>query len=532
MNKICLILFLLALNVLPLWASNYEDHTPFDRDLSANQRARQINLILQEHWRDCNLDMPLRASDAVFIRRVTLTACGRLPTASEARDFIRDDSPDKRARFIDRMLDSPEYAQMQAMRFADMLRIKSEFPINLWPNAVYAYHRKVQDDLANDRNLVEMFYEMLTVSGSNFRTPYANFFRASADRSPEGLAQMVLLTTMNMRKEALTEADFKAFAVLFSNIKYKSTYEWKEEIVYNGFEPQELHARLPDGTDVTLNTAQTDPRKVFADWLLKGDNDFFARAMTNKVWYWCFGRGIYPHADALPYPPDTWDRFWGCYDKNNVPFSEELQAYLIEEFNRTGSLKHLYRVIMNSAAFQASSLDQDEKRLARFASYPVRRLESEVLIDALASVTGGYDSYSSVIPEPFTFLPRRTKAITIADGSISTGVLDNFGRPPRDSGQFSERNTASTDSQSLYLQNSTALYRRINSYCGNIQRRYRDDDQRLEQIYLDILSRYPTTAERQAFLRYKQTFAPKKQYMVWSDTVWVLFNSKEFIFYH
>jgi hypothetical protein len=397
---------------------------------------------------------------------------------------------------------------------------------------VQAYHRTLQDDLNSDRNLEEMFYEMLTVSGSNFRTPYANFFRASADRSPEGLAQMVLLTTMNMRKEALDEDTFKAFAVLFSNVKYKSTYEWKEEIVYNGIEPKTLHARLPDGTRVTVNTAQQDPRQVFADWLLKTDNGFFARAMTNKVWHWCFGRGIYPVADALPYPPDSWDRFWGNYDRNNVPFSEELQACLIDEFNRTKSLKQLYRVIMNSAAFQASALDQDEKRLAQFAAYPVRRMESEVLIDALASITGGYDRYSSVIPEPFTFLPAGTKAITIADGSISTGVLDNFGRPPRDSGQFSERNTASTDSQSLYLQNSTALYRRINNYTGNILKRYNNDEQRLDRIYLDVLSRYPSTAERQAFMRYLQNFDSKKRFTAWSDTVWVLLNSREFIFYH
>jgi hypothetical protein len=159
-------------------------------------------------------------------------------------------------------------------------------------------------------------------------------------------------------------------------------------------------------------------------------------------------------------------------------------------------------------------------------------MESEVLIDALASITGGYDRYSSVIPEPFTFLPAGTKAITIADGSISTGVLDNFGRPPRDSGQFSERNTASTDSQSLYLQNSTALYRRINNYTGNILKRYNNDEQRLDRIYLDVLSRYPSTAERQAFMRYLQNFDSKKRFTAWSDTVWVLLNSREFIFYH
>ena len=514
-----------VLAVLPLAASTFEKHNPVDKNLP-------VNKILFRCWQQNSLEAPAVASDAVFLRRVTLTACGRLPSTAEVIEFLNDDDLNKRAKVIDKMLNSPEFADMQTMRFADMLRIKSEFPINLWPNAVQAYHRKIHDDLLADRSLKEMFYEMLTISGSNFRTPYANFFRASADRSPEGLAKMVLLTTMNMREDALSESDFKNFAKLFSCIRYKSTYEWKEQIVYNTIEPQEFTACLPDGSSVKVNSAKRDPREIFADWLLKENEDLFARGMTNRVWYWCFGRGIYPVADALPYPPGFWERLFGCYDHDNVPFSEELQQELIREFKTSNySLKQLYRVVMNSAAFQASAMQQDPELLQYFAAYPLRRLESELLIDALAKVTGGYDSYMSVIPEPFTYLPWGTKAINIADGSISTGVLDSFGRPPRDSGQFSERNTASTDAQKLYLLNSASLYRRITSY-NRSRANIRNDEQRLNRIYLDILSRYPTRQERDLFMQYKGTFDAKQRETPWMDTIWVLLNSKEFIFYH
>jgi len=497
-----------------------------------------LNKILFKHWQEKNIKNPVSASDAVFLRRVALTAAGRLPTAAEARDFIFDDTPGKHTKVIEKFLNSAEYADMQAMRFADMLRIKSEFPINLWPNAVQFYHRTLHDELLADRSLKSMFYDLLTASGSNFRTAHANFFRGSADRSPLGLAKMVLLTTMNMRETEFSKDELEKFARLFSCIKYKSTYEWKEEIVYNDIVPQKFEAMLPDGTEVEIDSGKADPRKVFADWLLDDGNDYFARAMTNRVWYWVFGKGIYPEADALPrLPKDAsfWDRLFGTGSavSGDQPFSAEVQNYLIAEFKRSNySLKHLYRLIMNSAAFQASSLDQDEVRLQNFACYPVRRLESELLIDALAAVTRGYDQYMSVIPEPFTYLPKTNKAINIADGSISTGTLDNFGRPPRDSGQFSERNTASTDSQGLYLMNSAALYRRINNYCRNLFRVANTDDNRLDQIYLDVLSRYPTNRERQVFKKYRASLDRKSRNLVWSDTVWVLFNSKEFIFYH
>ena len=80
--------------------------------------------------------------------------------------------------------------------------------------------------------------------------------------------------------------------------------------------------------------------------------------------------------------------------------------------------------------------------------------------------------------------------------------------------------------------NSAALYRRINNYCRNLQRYSRSDDGRLDRIYLDILSRYPTNRERQVFKKYQKSLDKKSRNLVWSDTVWVLFNSKEFIFYH
>ena len=521
----------LALTMICLSASIYEKQSGYDPLLPQNQ-------ILLKHYQQQNITNAATVSDVIFLRRVMLTAAGRLPTADEVQNFINEDQPGKHQKLIDRVLDSPEYADMQAMRFADMLRIKSEFPINLWPNAVQFYHRKIHDDLLNDRSLKAMFYEMLTASGSNFRNAYANFFRASADRTPAGLARMVLLTTMNMRETALDEPTFNKFAQLFSKIRYKSTYEWKEEIVYTDFIPDKINAALPDGTPVTVDTARQDPRQVFADWLLDDQNGYFARAITNRVWHWVFGRGLYMQTDDLPLLKKNsfWSGLFGCADENDTadrPFSTELQEYLIKEFKQNQySLKHLYRVIMNSAAFHASPLNQDENMLSNFAVYPVRRLESELVIDALASVTREYDRYMSVIPEPFTYLPNRSKAVNIADGSISTGVLDNFGRPPRDSGQISERNTASTDSQNLYLMNSAALYRRINNYCRRLKKQFPSTESRLDRIYLDILSRYPTPRERKLFADYQQDLDKKNREAAWSDTVWVLFNSKEFLFYH
>ncbi len=88
---------------------------------------------------------PALCSDAVFVRRAYLDVLGTMPTAKEAREFIEDpDVKNKRHRLIDRLLERDEFAEYWAMKWGDILRIKAEFPVNLWPNAAQAYHRWVQ----------------------------------------------------------------------------------------------------------------------------------------------------------------------------------------------------------------------------------------------------------------------------------------------------------------------------------------------------------------------------------------------------
>ncbi len=514
---------------------------PLPKEMTAkNRKLSEIDSILYEQWTNRNLPEVPQASDAVFIRRAYLTATGRLPSGRDVREFLKDKTPGKRAKLVDRLLNSPEYADMMTMRFADMLRIKSEFPINLWPNAVQAYSGKLREDIYKDRPYSEIVREMLTASGSNFRVPYANFFRASADRTPEGLAKVTALTFMGLRTEKLPENERKEFIAFFSRIQYKKTEEWKEEIVYTNPEEAEVKVSMPGGSSVTVRSPETDPRQVFADLLLADDNPYFARAFVNRAWFWVFGRGLIDPADDITPGPGFWTRFqrgfgWNRPSENEI--NPELLEYLTDEFrNSNYSMKQLFRKIMNSAAFQASSQaapEQREEAEKYFAVYPVRRMESEVISDALGSLTGFYGNYSSVIPEPFTFLPSDTRAVQIEDGSISSATLDLFGRPPRDSGQLSERNNAISDSQRLFLMNSGALYDRLNKTASRIARENKWQVKPCADIiYLMVLSRYPTQKECEAIQKYLDRLPKNERGRVWSDLIWVLVNSKEFLYYH
>jgi len=108
-------------------------------------------------------------TDAVFIRRAYLDAIGVLPTAREVQAFLKDANPEKRELLIDQLLKREEFADYWTMKWCDILRVKAEFPINLWPNAVQAYHRWIQTAIRRNMPYDQFARELLTSNGSNFR---------------------------------------------------------------------------------------------------------------------------------------------------------------------------------------------------------------------------------------------------------------------------------------------------------------------------------------------------------------------------
>lgn len=462
-------------------------------------------------------------SDEVFVRRVYLDVIGTLPQPAEVLDFLGDTRPNKRAALIDALLARPEYADYWALKWCDLLRVKAEFPINLWPNAVQGYHRWIRDAIRDNWAYDRFARELLTSSGSNFRVPPVNFYRAVQSREPSAIAGAVALTFMGTRIEKWPEAQRAGMAAFFSRVAYKKTDEWKEEIVYlDPSADKPLEAVFPDGKAARV-APDDDPRRVFADWLVAAGNPWFARNIANRVWAWLMGRGIIHEPDDIR--PD------------NPPSNPELLARLEQELvNAHYDLRQLYRVILNSRTYQQSAIPRSDRPEAEalFAYYPVRRLEAEVLIDALGSVTGTGENYSSATPEPYTFLPQQQRSIALADGSITSPFLEMFGRPARDTGLESERNNQPSAAQRLHLLNSSDVYNRIarGPWLRELMQTARSNPREaVRLLYLRMLSREPTEAEVAAAAGYARTpgLAPKQ---IADDLAWALINSKEFLYRH
>jgi len=507
-----------------------------------------------------------RCTDEVFLRRVFLDAIGTLPTPAEARAFLADRSPDKRTRLIDSLLARDEFADTWGLKWGDLLRVKSEFPSNLWPNAVQAYDRWIRDALRQGVPYDRFVRELLTATGSNFRVPPVNFYRAFQDRAPRPIAENVALLFMGVRlaDAGLTEEQILGLSACFAKIGYKSTDEWKEEIVF--FNPEgkladpktgkPVRPAPPGGKPFDLRPDQ-DPRVPLAAWLTSKENPWFARAIANRVWFWLLGRGVVHEPDDLK--------------PSNPPWSPALLAALEKEVVDGGfDLKRLYRLILASETYQLASKPNawnaaDE---TGFSRYRIRRLDAEALLDAINQITGSGEKYTSPIPEPFTFLPGDQRAITIADGSIEAPFLELFGRPPRNTSFESERTSAPSVFQAQHLLNSSHIQKKIELSkplqqiaAGAAQQRAPDargaragaagGRQRpaaaveakpaaggtpeaarpIEELYLRILSRFPTDEERRAALAYVSSFK-RKPLESFYDIVWALLNSKEFLLRH
>jgi hypothetical protein len=380
---------------------------------------------------------------------------------------------------------------------------------------------RIRDNIPYD----QFVRELLISSGSNFRSPAVNFYRAFQQRDPKNIAESFALIFLGMRPSTIygdhnVPGDLGPF---FSQLKYKKSAEWKEEFVYidKDLSSKTFTISMPDGDKVVLKD-KSDLRVSLVDWLTNKRNPYFAKVMVNRIWFWLMGRGIVNEPDD--------------FRDSNPPSDPVLLSFLENEFKvHNYDLRYMFRLMLNSKTYQRSSVVNQRNPVddKLFSSYRIRRLTAEQLIDAICDITSVNEIYSSKVPEPFTFLPKDTRAVQLEDGTISTAVLEMFGRPSRDISYESDRNNNLTMKQVLFLLNSTQVTDKINKSkkLRLLTDQFESKEKLIGEIYLLVLNRFPLPSETSTILT---CFSENKKdkYQNTSDLVWALVNTKEFLFNH
>jgi hypothetical protein len=187
-------------------------------------------------------------------------------------------------------------------------------------------------------------------------------------------------------------------------------------------------------------------------------------------------------------------------------------------FRRGGwRLKPLLRHVFMSAQYRQLPAVPGHKN-----GFPARRLDAEVIDDAICDLTGMVRSYESIAPEPYSFLPPKRRSILIEDGSITNALLLLFGRPPRDTGLLEERNNTITAKQRLYLFNSGKIWKSLGNMVDNDEFKKLSKREQVKDLYLRFLSRLPDQAEYYLFTE-KENVGPQ-------DIAWHLLNTREFLY--
>jgi hypothetical protein len=473
-------------------------------------------------------------TDAEFVRRAYLDACGILPTPDEARAFLADARPDKRAKLIDALLERPEYADFWTLKWSDVFR-SSRKAIQV--KGVHVFQHWLRGHLARNTRFDAVVRELLTASGSTYANPPANYYRVARD--PQSLAETTAQLFFGVRMqcakchnhpfERWTQDDYYSMAAFFARVRHKADPDEPGpnpmtpggEVVYSDrggevTQPRTGRVMPPKfmGGAVAAVPPGKDRREVLAAWLTAGDNPFFARSVANRVWFHLSGKGIVDPVDD--------------FRDSNPPANDELLDALARDFVASGfDLKHLVRVVMNSRTYQLSAQGNDFNKddTKYFSHATTRLLTAEQLLDALCAVTE--------VPEKFAGMPAGTRAAQLPDGDASHPFLKTFGQPARELACECEREGDSNLAQALQLINGPTVNEKLragNNRIGRLLARKGSDVDVLNDLYYATLSRAPTEDDLKVALEHVSRAADKRK--AWEDVLWALLNAKEFLFRH
>ncbi len=466
-------------------------------------------------------------SDEVFLRRAYIDTLGVLPTVEEARVFLADANPEKRAALIDQLLLRPEFNDVWAMKWAEALRVRSIANV-LDTKAMHRYNDWLRQSIQANKPINQLVRELLSAEGGNFTSPAANFYLI-VDQPPqmaENVAQVFMGVQIQCAQchnhpfERWTMDDYYSFSAFFAQVGKKGSSDPREYVVFNRgngevnhikngqvMQPKFLGGAVPD-------LAGRDRRVVLADWLVSPENAWFAKNIANRVWEHFMGRGIVHPTDDVRV--------------SNPPCNKELLDELGKRFIAYNyDMRQLIRDICNSNTYQSSTQPRDPaiQDVRNFSVAQVRRLPSEMLLDAISEITETKVKFAS--------LPLGARAVQVADGNAGNYFLQIFGRPTRESACTCERRNEPTLAQTLHLINGDTLTNAIQAGDSRLTKRINEQaptEQIVEELYLAAYSRPPRTDEAQLMLDYVAKAPDRSQAL--QDTYWSILNSKEFVFNH
>jgi len=172
--------------------------------------------------------------------------------------------------------------------------------------ATFSFHEWIRDSLNENKPYDQFVREIVTATGAPGQSPAVGWYREVKDAAAqlEDTAQLFLGLRIQCARchhhpfEKWSQQDYYSFSAFFSQVGRKKANLPDEEVVYakkSGEVRQPRTGKLMKPKALggpVFDDAKTDRRVHLAAWLTSGENPFFAKSLTNRVWYHLVGRGV------------------------------------------------------------------------------------------------------------------------------------------------------------------------------------------------------------------------------------------------
>ncbi len=482
------------------------------------------------------------SDDATFLRRVTVDLAGRLPTPEETKRFTADKDLAKRDKLIDALIESPDYGELFANKWAALFRNKRGDASHA--RGTFAFHGWLRDSFIANKPFDQIVRDVVAASGDIAENPPVAWYRqvSTTTMQMEDSAQLLLGQRLQCAQchhhpyEKWSQADYYSYGAFFSRVGRKGGSQPGEEIIFHkrgtaqGTNKKNNASVKPAGlgAPVAKLAPDDDPRLALVDWMTSKDNRYFAKSLVNRYWKHFLNRGLVEPEDDMR--------------ETNPPTNPELLDALAKSFVESGyDLKALVRNICRSHTYQLSAVPNQHNAIDKqnYSRYYPKRLNAEVLYDAVNLVTKSEAKWDG--------LPVGTRAVCLPDNSFNANAyfLQVFGRPESSSACECERSADASLAQSLHLLNSKDIQAKVaddKGHAAALAADPRSDDEKLNELYRWAFSRDARAQEIEAAKAHIEKGLNKSsdekgnpvngRRQAYEDIVWALLNTKEFLFNH
>ena len=508
---------------------------------STQEGFNPVDRFIGKRLAEAGIEAAPLSSDWAFLRRVSLDARGILPSPEEIESFLEDESPGRRSRFIDRMLESPRWADHWVSYWQDVL---AENPGILKPklNNTGPFRWWIYESFADNKPVDRFVTELILMEGSRYGGGPGGFAMATQNDVPMAAKAHIIGTAFlgvemkcarchDAPHHDSTQKDLFSLAAMLkrgaeevpktSSVPF-SREELESMLIEVTLEPgSKVQPVWPFG-DLVAAAAATgisrdgdDARARLAALVTTHENERFAKVIVNRLWKRYLGYGLVE-------PVDDWE----AAEPSHPDLLEFLGRQLI---SHAYDLQHVARLILNSRTYQrqvrgaASEVPKAEERL--FAGPARRRMTAEQLVDSLFHAVGksfdseelnlDVDGRRSVTSFLNLGAPRRAwefatlsnerdrPALAIPAAQSILDLLQSFGWRETRQDPLTVRQSVATVRQPLILANGTVGHR-ITSLTddGALTELCLKEGKLVDlivSVFRSILTREPTDGELEMF---------------------------------